>query len=98
MTAYDAGLTRTLPGSLSYGAYDLAAVAVGDYALFGGGSGYVDTVNAYDENLTRTIPTGLSSGRTRLAAAAVGGYALFGGGTCGTKSYNTSAAVDAYAA
>lgn len=66
-----------------YGSNDLAATAIGNYALFGGGYAN-DQVNAYDTSLVRTRPSGLigsaSRGEAYLAAAAVGSYALFGGG------------------
>ena len=35
--AYDTSLTRTTPTDLSVARKDLAATAVGNYALFGGG-------------------------------------------------------------
>jgi hypothetical protein len=86
----------TNPTALSNARRDLAATAIGNYALFGGG--YTDnssgnTVDAYDASLTRTIPTVLSNARGGLAATTIGNYALFGGG------YTTSArvtVVDAY--
>ena len=81
---------------LSVGRARLAATAVGDYALFGGG--YVSSnesviVDAYSSSLTRSTPTVLSSERDELAATTVGGYALFGGG--GDGDYGSSR-VDAY--
>ena len=69
---------------LSVARYNLAATTVGNYALFGGGSGDApadkDTVDAYDYTLTRSTPTALSAARYSLAATTVGNYALFGGG------------------
>ena len=75
----------------------LAATAVGNYALFGGGyaSGYLSTVDAYDTSLTRTTPTALSAARQQLAATTVGNYALFGGGS-GSGSPGHLSTVDAY--
>lgn len=68
--------------ALSVARNNLAATSVGNYALFGGGSGgsYQSNVDAYDKTLTRTSPTILSYARGRFAATTVGDYALFGGG------------------
>lgn len=74
-----------------------AATAIGNYALFGGGSDggiYRNSVYAYNASLTRTMPTALSQARHQLAATTVGEYALFGGGwTSGSARSNV---VDAY--
>jgi len=80
--------------SLSAARDNLAATSVGDYALFGGGSGtsLSSVVDAYDTSLTRSTPTALSEARYNLAATSVGGYALFGGGYTGSYL----AVVDAY--
>ena len=98
--AYDGNLTRTTPTWLSGVRYVLAAAAVGDYVLFGGGSDtydYLSTVNAYNTNLTRSTPTSLSQARSNLAATTVGGYALFAGGTYSDSSgTHESKVVDAY--
>jgi hypothetical protein len=53
---------------------------VGNYALFGGGTGPSSTVDAYNTSLTRTTPTALSVARDDIATTTVGNYALFGGG------------------
>ena len=69
--------------ALSTARRTLAAVHVGNYALFGGGqppAGASNVVDAYDVSLTRTKPTALSTARYALAATSVGKYALFGGG------------------
>ena len=71
----------------------LAATSVGDYALFGGGSGVNGAyVTAYNTSLTRSNPTNLSQERRLLAATSIGNYALFGGGTAN----NDSSVVDVY--
>lgn len=80
----------------------LAAITIGNYALFGGGGtgngagGEVATVDAYDSSLTRTTPTALSSARCNLAATTVGDYALFGGGELYSGTTDGEATVDAY--
>ena len=79
--------------SLSEARGYLAAVSVGNYALFGGGE-YSPTVDAYNTSLTRTSPTALSVVRGDLAATSVGNYALFGGGF--HISSEGSSTVDAY--
>ena len=96
--AYDQNLTRSTPTELSQARRTLAATTVGNYALFGGGSGPSAVVDAYDTSLTRTTPTELSQARHDLAATTVGNYALFGGGydysySSGNIRYST---VDAY--
>lgn len=80
----------------------LAAVSIGNYALFGGGS-YLPSryaiVDAYDKNLVRTIPTPLSVAREGLKAVKIGDYALFGGGEYETTSNGypkSTSKVDAY--
>ena len=47
--SYDFNLTKGTPSLLSENRSDLAATTMGNYALFGGGSGglSVDTVDAY---------------------------------------------------
>ena len=90
--AYDTSLTRSTPTALSQARSYLAATTVGDYALFGGGTGYSAVVDAYDTSLTRTNPTKLSQARRDFAATTVGNYALFGGGYVGSQSN----VVDAY--
>ena len=70
----------------------LAATSIGNYALFGGGSGST-VVDAFNTSLTRSAPTSLSASRGSLAATSVGNYALFGGGYSSKKdvdAYNTS--------
>lgn len=80
--------------TLSQAKYNLASTSVGNYALFGGGTGdsISDTVDAYDASFTKTIPTALFVARYSLAATKIGSYALFGGGYNG----NATNAVDAY--
>ena len=66
--------------------YGLAATTIGDYALFGGGSGstYYGTIDAYNKNLIKSNPTGLSYSRAYLSATTIGDYAIFGGGYNGS--------------
>lgn len=100
--AYNLNLTHSAADDLITRASELAATVIGDYILFGGGSGGefsalggspkpLGFVSAYDENLVRSMATDLSEARNGLAAATVGNYALFGGG------YSTNI-VDAYSA
>lgn len=88
---------------LSVARSKLAATAIGDYALFGGGSARgeytdatgLDTVDAYNSSLTRSIPSPLDSRRFALAATTLGDHALFIGGY--TDYYgNALNKVDAY--
>lgn len=94
--AYDTSLTKTIPTALSLARALLAATTVGNYALFGGGSGASAIVDAYDTSLTRTLPTELSFARDDLAATTVGNYALFGGGSYFTNTFIATNKVDAY--
>lgn len=79
---------------LSVARRNLAAAAIGNYALFAGGyaKSYSLAVDVYNSSLTRTTTTSLSQGRYSLSATIVGNYALFAGGYA--ASY--SAIVDAY--
>lgn len=79
---------------LSVARRNLAAAAIGNYALFAGGyaGSYSSAVDVYNSSLTRTTTTSLSQGRYSLSATIVGNYALFAGGYA--ASY--SAIVDAY--
>lgn len=79
---------------LSVARRNLAAAAIGNYALFAGGytGSYSSAVDVYNSSLTRTTTTSLSQGRCSLSATIVGNYALFAGGYA--ASY--SAIVDAY--
>lgn len=88
---YNTSLTRSA-AYMQASVAGLAATAVGNYAVAGGGynrSGDSALMNAIDPNLTVTYPSALSVKRSDFAATTVGGYALFGGG-----SYK--ATVDAY--
>ena len=69
----------------------LAATSVGDYALFGGGSGgsVRNEVDTYNSSLTKGTATSFGSATYYLAATSVGDYAIFGGG-------NNSRQVNAY--
>lgn len=67
----------------------MAAVTVGDYALFAGGQpstdteytpGATDDVDACDSSLTRTTAAALSVSVIHSVAATVGDYALIAGG------------------
>ena len=86
------------PTGLSVAKRQHAATTVGDYALFGGGSGGTNAtviVEAYDKSLTRTSAPNLSVGRWYLTATTIGDFALFAGGdTSLSPSY--SKVVDAY--
>lgn len=98
--AYDRSLTLTTASALTTSRYSMAAVTLGEHALFAGGldkectasnmfgstyrSLYYGYVDAYDASLTRTSPQGLSVSRSNLAAAVVGDYALFAGGEDGS--------------
>jgi hypothetical protein len=86
VNAYNNFLTRSNPTSLSVGRRRLAATAVGNHALFGGGFGgaafeHLAVVDAYDTSLTRSTPMPLSVGSSDLSATTVGNYAVFGGGS-----------------
>lgn len=86
VTAYDYNLTTQNASSFTCDRHSLAATAVGNYALFGGGFcaeiaiyGVKSNVDVYDNSLTHT-QLNLSVARAGLAATTVGNYALFGGG------------------
>lgn len=72
---------------LQYSAADLAAAAVGDYAMFAGGFNSVDrwsdTVNVYNSSLVKISSLNLTYKVSELAAATIADYALFGGGSNG---------------
>ena len=85
----------------------MAAVTVGDYALFAGGYPSTDTeytidgiddVDACDSSLTRTTAAALSVRVEGPVAATVGDYALIAGGykTISLGNYEYSDAVDVY--
>ena len=77
--AYDTKLTKTNATNLSVARNHIGATTVGNYALFGGGSGggyYSSKVDAYDTKLTKTNATDLSVGGYQ-SATTVGDYALF---------------------
>ena len=100
---YSSSLTKTTAEDLSIARSNLAATAVGNYALFGGGSnsdGYSAIVDKYDRTLTKGVATSLSENRCRLAATTITNYALFGGGYHSTTNsiYDSinSSAVDGY--
>ena len=84
--AYDTSLTRTVAAVLSIARRNIAATAIGNYALFAGGyckNGSYDataSVDAYNTSLTRSIATELDWRRAEIGAAAVGEYAIFAGG------------------
>lgn len=97
---YDKSLTKSTATNLSVARGSLAATAVGNYALFGGGgkgsgsgAGYSNVVDSYDTSLSRGTVEGLSVARQALAATTVGDYALFGGGYDGSVRLTT---LDAY--
>lgn len=82
----------------------MAAVTVGDYALFAGGYSSTDTqtnyeetddVDACDSSLTRTTAAARSVKVTDSVAATVGDYALFAGGSLHSGYSDT---VDVYTA
>ncbi len=70
---------------LSVARYNLAAVSIGAYALFGGGGPTSDVVDAFDLSLTLSQATPLSVARRQLSATNVGNYALFGGGLASSR-------------
>lgn len=77
---------------ISTGRRYLGAATVGDYALFGGGSGNktYTTVDAVNKSLVRSTPIAFTTGRYHYGSATVGNYALFGAGSVVTAgSYNT---------
>ena len=86
----------------------MAAVTVGDYALFAGGDsgtdttishGSTDDVDACDSSLTRTTAAALSVKVSHPVAATVGDYALFAGGyTQRVTNSGYSDTVDVYTA
>jgi hypothetical protein len=94
--AYNTTLTHSTPTELSQARFGMASTSLGDYALFGGGSGngFWATVDAYDTSLVRSSSTRLNIARRELAAANVGNYALFAGGEAASNS--KSKIVDTY--
>lgn len=106
---YDGSLTKTTASILNRGRSSMAAVTVGDYALFAGGYPSTDTeytpgvtnddVDACDSSLTRTTAAALSVKVSGPVAATVGDYALIAGGYAesGTNS-GYSDTVDVYTA
>ena len=74
----------------------LVGTSIGDYALFGGGTGYSSVVDAYSTSLVRTIPTALSRGRKDLNATNNDSYGIFGTGIISGGTIPTN--VDAYSA
>ena len=96
--AYNKSLVHSTPTVLSVAKSRLAAVTLGEYALFGGGididNHYSGTVDVYDKSLTRSITTNLSEPRSLLAATSLGNYALFGGGNISNSEESTT--VDVY--
>ncbi|MFT7540368.1 MAG: hypothetical protein ACI9K5_001329, partial [Gammaproteobacteria bacterium] len=70
--------------SLSTGRSSLAAVTIGDYALFAGGKGAsssLGTVDAYQISTGTWSTAALSVPRGSIGATAVGQYVLFAGGS-----------------
>lgn len=75
------------------------AAAVGNYALFGGGSYSAvawDNVDTYNTQLIHGTAADLSETKYGLAATNVGDYALFGGGRSWGSSGLVRDSVDAY--
>lgn len=83
VSAYNSGLSRSLPTVLSQARNDLQGASVGSYAVFGGGcpgtSGSA-VADAYSSDLSKVSVTSLSVARMSLAAVSGKGMALFGGG------------------
>lgn len=83
---------------LSTGRNILAAVAVGDYALFGGGvdsnGNASNVVDAYSKSLVRTTATALSETSSALAGASCGEFGIFAGGGAYANRYSST--VNAY--
>ena len=99
MNIYD--IIRPSGSTLSNKKKNLAATAIGNYAVFaGGGSSGVNvkysTVDCYDSNLVKTSASDLSKERDNLAATTIGDYALFGGGRYYTNDSHSCPTVDAY--
>jgi hypothetical protein len=99
---YNGTFSRTTAASLSGGGRrELAAVSIGNYALFGGGitdsmgASFTASVAAYDASLTHNTAQSLSTARGCLAATCIGNYALFGGGKR-SNSDGLNGRVDAY--
>lgn len=89
--------------NLNEGRYNLAAITLGNYALFGGGiqyaSGYkiYSIVDVYNTSLTRQASLlSLSHGAEYLAATSTNNYALFSGEGFETSYYNTIDAFDKF--
>jgi len=83
--------------SLSETRFNLAATAVGNLALFGGGfnsATLYSVVDIYDVTSLSWTSATLSQPRQSLAAATIGNLALFAGGQ--TVSFEMSACVDIY--
>ena len=100
VASIDASLTKGTAASLSTARYDLAAMTLGDFALFGGGctssSSRSAVVDSYDASLTMTVATSLSLAREYPQGIQVGDYGLFAGGNNGSSSGSYSAVVDVY--
>ena len=100
VASIDASLTKGTAASLSTARYDLAAMTLGDFALFGGGctssSSRSAVVDSYDTSLTMTVATSLSLAREYPQGIQVGDYGLFAGGNNGSSSGSYSAVVDVY--
>lgn len=103
--AYNSSLTQSSTEGVSTARINMAATAVGYYALIGGGQNYsyttyYKTVDAIDDYLERVSCDDLSVKRHSLAATTVGvdydAYALFAGGYGTTTTTAQVATVDAY--
>ena len=83
---------------LSVARSSLAAAAVGDYALFGGGYNPYNNpgpvVDVYQKSLVKSTSVSLFTKKYDLAAATVGNYALFASGK-NTNAYFTVEAFNA---
>ena len=77
---------KGLATPISLARENIAATAVGNYALFAGGNvfGYSpvnkNIVDVYNTSLTKSLATALTTPRTQMCAETIGDYALFAGG------------------
>ncbi len=89
--AYNEELTRSAATVLSLARSNAAGAAIGNYALFGGGSNAPSThtavVDAYDSALTRTTPTPLIKNESCKAASNASYAMIFG---TKASAYDTS--------
>jgi len=101
---YDAMSGKWSTAVLSVGREKLAATAVGNYVLFGGGAddvlcnsdGNCNTVDLYDASTDTWNTATLSVARSDWPATTLGNLALFAGGRGGCNIYQACSTVDIY--